>query len=117
MHRFSGLEGCYVAVLYCFRLDAGCDFGGPIEEKVSGLEGCHVAILYRLRLGRLGRLGNAWIFKFGRALCSNSLLFEPWEAAGCYTQQWCFRWLYRREGLMSGRLLCSNSLLFEAWKA
>ena len=38
MHRFSGLEGCYVAILYCFRLDAGGDFGGPIEEKVSDLE-------------------------------------------------------------------------------
>ena len=54
MHGFSGLEGCYVAILYCFRLDAGVDFGGPIEEKVSGLEGSHAAILYCLRLGRLG---------------------------------------------------------------
>ena len=70
MHRFSGLEGCYVAILYCFRLDAGGDFGGPIEEKVSGLEGCHVAILYCLRLGRLG---NAWISRSGRVLCSKSL--------------------------------------------
>ena len=42
MHRFSGLEGCYVAILYCFRLDAGVDFGGPIEEKVSGLVGLYV---------------------------------------------------------------------------
>ena len=80
----------------------------------SGLEGVYVGILYCLRLGRLG---NACIFRFGRALCSNSLLFEPWEAAGCYTQQWPFRWPYRREGLMSGRLLCSNSLLFEGRKA
>ena len=54
MHRFSGLEGCYVAILYCFRLDVSSDFGGPIEEKASGLEGCHVAILYCLGLGRLG---------------------------------------------------------------
>ena len=52
-------------------------FGGRIEEKVSGLEACHVAILYCLRLGRLG---NAWIFKFGRLLCSKSLLFEAWKA-------------------------------------
>ena len=39
MHRFSGLEGCYVGILYCFELDAGCDFGSPIEEKVSDLGG------------------------------------------------------------------------------
>ena len=56
------------------------DFGSPIQEKVSGVEGCEVAILYYLRLGRPG---NAWIFKFGRLLCSNSLLFEVWEAVGC----------------------------------
>ena len=37
------------------------DFGGPIEENVSDLEGSYVAILYCLRLGRLG---NARIFKF-----------------------------------------------------
>ena len=108
MHGFSGLEAFYVAILYCLRLGrlgnawifrfgrvlcrnsllfepweaAGCylgnsDFGGPIEEKVSCLEGCYVAILYCLKVGRLG---NAWIFRFGRALCSNSLLFEAWKA-------------------------------------
>ena len=84
MHGFSGLEGFYVAILYCLRLGrpwgVNYHFGGPIEEKVSGLEGCHVAILYCLRLGRLG---NALIFRFGRLLCSNSLLFEVWEAVGC----------------------------------
>ena len=65
MYGFSGLEGSYVAILYCLRLGRprcviwrNGDFGGPIEEKVSGLEGCHVAILYCLRIGRLR---NAWI--------------------------------------------------------
>ena len=29
-------------------------FGGPIEEKISGLEGSYVAILYCLRFGELG---------------------------------------------------------------
>ena len=46
----------------------------------SALEGLYVAILYCLRLGRLG---NAWIFRFGRLLCSNSLLFEAWKAWKC----------------------------------
>ena len=50
MHRFSGLEGCYVGILYCIGLHVSSDFGDPIEEKVSGLEGCHVAILYCLVL-------------------------------------------------------------------
>ena len=82
--RFSGLEEFYAAILYCLSLGRpqgvirnNTHFGGPIEEKVSCLEGCYVAILYCLRVGRLG---NAWIFKFGRALCSNSLLFEAWKA-------------------------------------
>ena len=43
----------------------------------SSLDELYVAILYCLRLGRLG---NAWIFKFGRFLCSNFLLFEVWKA-------------------------------------
>ena len=46
MHGFSGLEGLYVAILYCLRL---------------------------------GRLENAWIFRFGRGLCRNSLLFDAWR--------------------------------------
>ena len=49
-------------------------------DKVWGLESFYVAILYCLRLGTLG---NAWIFSFGRSLCRNSLLFdasEAWEA-------------------------------------
>ena len=61
MHAFSGLEGLYVAILYCLSLGRpqgvirnNEHFGGPIEEKVSCLEGCYVAILYCLRLGRLG---------------------------------------------------------------
>ena len=78
-------------------LDVNDDFGGPIDEKVSdlgglegleglemygfsGLERCYEAILYCLRLGRFG---NAWIFRFGRLLCSNSLLFEAWKAWKC----------------------------------
>ena len=39
IQRFSRLESCYVAILYCFRLDVSSDFGGPIEEKVSDLGG------------------------------------------------------------------------------
>ena len=80
MHGFSGLEGVYVAILYCLSLgrpqdviQRNVDFGGPIEEKVSCLEGCYVAILYCLRLGRLE---NAWIFRFGRAVRSH-----VWKAA------------------------------------
>ena len=39
--------------------------------------GCvYVPIIYCLRPGRLR---NAWIFRFGRRLCSNSLLFEAWK--------------------------------------
>ena len=57
------------------------------------------------------------IFRFGKVLCSNSLLFEAWEAVGCCLKQSTFRWPYRREGLRLRRLPCSNSLLFEAWKA
>ena len=80
MHGFSCLEGLYVAILYCLSLGRPQEviqrnghFGGPIEEKVSCLEGCYVVILYCLRLGRLG---NAWIFRFGKVLCKNSLLFN-----------------------------------------
>ena len=87
MYGISGLEGCHSAILYCLMLGGSRDvihpnrhFGGPIERKVSHLEGCYVAIRYCLRLGRLG---NAWIFSFGRALCSNSLLFEAWKAWKC----------------------------------
>ena len=76
MYGFSGLEGFYVAILYCLRLGRSRDvihpnrhFGGPIEEKISRLEGCHV--------------GNALIFRFGMLLCSNSLLFEAWKAWKC----------------------------------
>ena len=46
MHGFSGLEGVYVAILYCLSLGRPQDvirnnshFGGPIEEKVSDLGG------------------------------------------------------------------------------
>ena len=59
MHGFSGLEGFYVAILYCLSLGRPQGvirnngvFGGSIEEKVSCLEGCYVAILYCLGLGR-----------------------------------------------------------------
>ena len=83
MLGFSPLEGFYVGILHCLRLGRSRDviqrnkhFDGPIERKVSHLEGCYVAIRYCLRLGRLG---NAWIFSFGRALRSNSLLFEVWK--------------------------------------
>ena len=80
--NFSGLEG----VSGVIRRLRG--FGGPIEEKVSdlggleglegseGLEGCYPAQgtfrrpyrregLRSRRLGRLRRLGNGWIFRFG----------------------------------------------------
>ena len=84
MHGFSGLRGFYVAIFYCLVSDVirrNSDFDGSIEEKVSGSEGCYVTILYCLRLGRVA---NAWIFRFERLLCSNSLLF----GVGCYAAQW-----------------------------
>ena len=49
----------------------------PLERKVSDLEERYVAILYCLRVGRLG---NASIFRSGRLLCNNSLFFEAWHA-------------------------------------
>ena len=46
------------------------------DQAKMHLEGFYAANLYCLRLGRLG---NAWIFKAGGVLCSKSLLFSAWK--------------------------------------
>ena len=76
MHGFSGLEGVADVIRGLSH------FGSPIEEKVSdlgsledleslemyGFSGLRREGVRSRKLGRLRKLGNAWIFRSGRGV-------------------------------------------------
>ena len=68
------------------------DFGGPIEEKVSGLEGCHVVILY---CSKLGRLENAWSFRFGSFSVAILYCLRLGRLGNAWGRKWWYHICYR----------------------